>query len=62
MVESGPWLFEQANLVLHQLGNSEAPHMVVLHDMEIWVEVYDIPRGFLSENILKSVGASIESM
>lgn len=27
--------------------------------MEIWVQVYDIPSGLLSENILKSVGASV---
>lgn len=25
----------------------------------MWVQIYDIPRGFLSENILQSVGSSI---
>ena len=59
VVDGGPWSFEQANLVFRQLEKSEDPHMIALQDMEIWVQVYDIPRGFLSENILKSVGASI---
>lgn len=59
VVEGGPWSFEQANLVFHQLEKSEDPYRVALQDMEIWVQVYDIPRGFLSKNILKRVGASI---
>lgn len=59
VIEGGPWSFEQASLVLRQLGHLEDPHMVALQEMEIWVQVYDIPRGFLSENILKNVGASI---
>lgn len=33
--------------------------MLELKETEMWVQVYDIPRGFLSENILKNVGASI---
>lgn len=59
VVEGGPWSFEQANLVFHQLEESEDPRMVASQEMEIWVQVYDVPRGCLSENILKSVGASI---
>lgn len=59
VVEGGLWSFEHANLVFSQLGETEDPHLVALTDIEIWVQVYDIPRGCLSQNILKSVGASI---
>lgn len=59
VVEGGLWSFEHANLVFSQLGETEDPHLVALTDIEIWVQVYDIPQGCLSQNILKSVGASI---
>lgn len=37
----------------------EDPHLVKLNEIDIWVQIYDIPRGFISENILKNVGDSI---
>ncbi|XP_074327899.1 uncharacterized protein LOC141665815 [Apium graveolens] len=55
VLEGGPWSFEQATLVLHQLVTREDPSAVKLQDVEMWVQVYDIPRGLLSENILRSV-------
>lgn len=27
-----------------------------LNEFDIWVQIYDIPRGFISENILKNMG------
>lgn len=59
VVEEGPWSFEQSMLVMKQLKNNEDPHLVQLQEADIWVQVYDLPHGFASENILKSVGASI---
>lgn len=58
-IEGGPWSFEQATLILHQLVDGEDPNTVRLHSVATWVQVYDIPRGFLSENILRSIGVSI---
>lgn len=59
VIEGGPWSFEQAMLVYHQVQDGEDPTAVPLQHVEMWVQIYDIPRGFLSENILKSVGSSI---
>lgn len=59
VIEGGPWSFEQATLLLHQLLPGKDPCTIKLQNTEMWVQVYDIPRGFLSENVLKSVGASI---
>lgn len=59
IVDGGPWNFEQAMLVLHELAPTEDPSKVKLQYADIWVQIYDIPRGFLSENILKSVGESM---
>lgn len=59
VIDGGPWSFEQAMLVYHQVKDGEDPTAVPLQQVDMWVQVYDIPRGFLSENILKSVGSSI---
>lgn len=59
VIEGGPWSFEQAMLVYHQIREGEDPTAVPLKNVEMWVQIYDIPRGFLSENILKSVGSAI---
>lgn len=61
VVEGGPWSFEKATLIIHQLGDGEDPNTVQLQNVEMWVQVYDIPRGLMSENILRSIGASIGS-
>ncbi|XP_074336020.1 uncharacterized protein LOC141673185 [Apium graveolens] len=59
VIEGGSWSFEQAMLVLHQVKPGEDPLMIKLREIDMWVQVYDIPQGFLSENILKSVGSAM---
>lgn len=51
----GSWSFEQAMLVFHHMKENEDPHLVALKEVEMWVQVYDISRGLLSENILKRI-------
>lgn len=31
---------------------------VKLQNLEMWVQIYDMPRGFISENILRNIGTS----
>lgn len=38
VIDGGPWSFEQAMLILHQLKDGEDPYMVKLQDLEIWVQ------------------------
>ncbi|WOG99650.1 hypothetical protein DCAR_0519004 [Daucus carota subsp. sativus] len=59
VIDGGPWSFEQATLLTHQLEMGEDPCTVKMQDVEMWVQIYDIPRGFLSENILKNAGDSM---
>lgn len=56
VIEGGPWSFEQNMLVYKQVQESEDPSIVQLNEIDVWVQVHDIPNGFISENILKSVG------
>ncbi|KAL8135721.1 hypothetical protein AgCh_010378 [Apium graveolens] len=45
VVDGGPWSFEQAMLINHQLKEYEDPSTIPLSNTDIWVQVYDIPRG-----------------
>lgn len=47
VLEGGPWTFEQILLVYHYLKEGEDPHLVRLNTMDIWVQVYDLPTGFV---------------
>lgn len=59
VIEGGPWSFEQAMLVFRQVLPGEDPVLIPLNEVELWVQIYDIPQGFLSEAILRSVGSAI---
>ncbi|XP_074326996.1 uncharacterized protein At4g02000-like [Apium graveolens] len=55
-LDGRPWSFEQNMLVYHQMQDTEDAHQVVLNDVDIWVQVHDIPKGFISETVLKTIG------
>lgn len=59
VLEGGPWSFEQGMLIYKQISDDEDPKEVTLNEVDIWVQVYDILKGFVSESILQSVGNSI---
>ncbi|XP_074355733.1 uncharacterized protein LOC141695383 [Apium graveolens] len=56
VVEGGPWTFEQSLLAYHRLEGNEDPHLVNLHTSDMWVQVYDLPKGFNSEQIFMNIG------
>lgn len=59
IMEEGPWSFEQNMLVSHKMQDMEDVHQVPLNEVNIWVQVHDIPKRLISENILKSIGTFI---
>lgn len=56
VLAGGPWAFEQNALVYKRMIETEDPQEIQLNDMDIWVQVYDIPRGFISEKVLENMG------
>lgn len=42
-------------LVYKQIQGNEDPKEVLLNEIDIWVQVYDIPKGCVSEIILQSI-------
>lgn len=59
VLDGGLWTFEQSLLVYQKLEANEDPHLINLHHSDIWVQVYDLPRGLWSENILINIGKSV---
>lgn len=56
VLEGGPWTFEQSLLVYKKLEVNEDSHLIILNQVDMWVQLYDIPRGMVSEKILQSIG------
>lgn len=56
VVEGGPWTFENSLLVYRPVMENEDPHMLSLEEMDIRVQVYDLPKGGVSGSVLKNIG------
>lgn len=55
MIEGGPWTFEQSLLVMHKREGQEDPYQVQLNKMDIWMQIYDLPQGMISERVLQGI-------
>lgn len=55
-IEGSPWTFNKIPLVIERLKYGENPRTLALNTMEIWVQVYDLKVGFMSEKVLKAIG------
>lgn len=56
VLDDGPWTFNQQVLLLKKLDVNEQLKDVKLTDLYMWIQIYDLPIGFNSEIILKSIG------
>ncbi|KAL4319330.1 hypothetical protein GQ457_18G014620 [Hibiscus cannabinus] len=57
----GPWSFNNHLLILHRLRVGEDPMLVVLHYVNLWVYVHEVPLGFMSEKVVQVLGNFIDS-
>lgn len=55
VLDGGPWTFEQNLLVYQKSQDNEDPYLVSLNNIDIWLRVYDIPKGLISKRILQSI-------
>nr|DAD49163.1 TPA_asm: hypothetical protein HUJ06_019100 [Nelumbo nucifera] len=52
----GPWTYDNHVLLLHHLKPGEIPNQIHLFHVDYWVQVYDLPVGFMSINVGKQLG------
>lgn len=56
VLDDGPWSFNNQALMVKRLELGERLSDRKLSELYMWVQVYDLPVGFNSEFILKSIG------
>ncbi|KAH1065445.1 hypothetical protein J1N35_030432 [Gossypium stocksii] len=56
VISGTPWFFNNHLLVLEKIQEGENPLLVPLIHMEFWVQVHDLPIGWMSESLAKQFG------
>lgn len=56
MYNGGPWSFDNVMLVLSSIPSGEDPVKVTLWHLSIWIQIYDLPSGFMNESVGKQLG------
>ncbi|KAL8493878.1 hypothetical protein ACS0TY_024880 [Phlomoides rotata] len=56
ILEGSPWSFNNHPLVLHSLLKGDHPHRVPLNKVPYWVQIYDLPHGFITEKVGVQLG------
>ncbi|KAJ9141031.1 hypothetical protein P3X46_031615 [Hevea brasiliensis] len=59
VLKGGPWNYQQQPILLHELQPNEKPREVELTRLDLWVQVHDVPNGFMFEHVAKDVGTYI---
>lgn len=56
VLNGGPWSFDNHLLILGQIGANETPAQVPLFHVNFWVQVHELPVGFMSVEVGKGLG------
>ncbi|XP_060961909.1 uncharacterized protein LOC133032093 [Cannabis sativa] len=56
VIDGSPWTFNRMPLVFHRLKRGEDPRVVLLHELDMWVQLHDLKYGFMSELVVKNAG------
>lgn len=56
MISNGPWSFDNALLVTNTIPTRGDPTKVSLNAVEFWIQIYDLPSGYMSESVGKQLG------
>ena len=59
VVKGGPWTFNQHLLITSRVQVGDNPMQIPLFLSEFWIQVYDLPCGFMSEKVAKEIGKFI---
>lgn len=51
-----PWSFNRRALIMQRMKEGDIPRNIALSSLDLWMQVYDLKPGFMSEKILTEVG------
>jgi 14-3-3 protein epsilon len=56
VVDEGPWLFDSFNLLIERIAPGVVPASVQLDHIDIWVQVHQLPFGFIQPKVGQAIG------
>lgn len=56
VLKGGPWSFDNAMLILAEVPKGEEPLNVSLWNINMWIQIYELPTGFMSESVGQQLG------
>lgn len=56
VANGGPWSFDNAMLIMNKIPPGEEPMSVSLWFLKMWIQIHDLPKGFMSEVVGKQLG------
>lgn len=56
IIKQGPWSYDQHLLVVEKVEQGMDPNMVPLFHSDVWVQVFDLPCGFMSTQVGRHIG------
>lgn len=51
VLSGGPWNFDNAMLLLEEIPEGDEPLKVSLWHLNMWIQIYDLPSGFMLEAV-----------
>lgn len=61
VLELGPWTFDQHILLVKRLEENEQPQTVPLFFASCFIQIYNLPIGFMSKFFLKNIGNYVDA-
>ena len=52
----GPWPYDNHLLILHWIQPGEGLNQIPLNSIDIWVQIFYLPSGYMSESVGKQLG------
>jgi 14-3-3 protein epsilon len=56
VLDEGPWLFDNFNLVIERIAPGVVPASVELNHLDIWMQVFRLPFGFIQPKVGQAIG------
>jgi 14-3-3 protein epsilon len=55
VIDEGPWLFDNFNLVIERIAPGVVPASIPLDHLDIWVQVHQLPFGFIQPKVGQAI-------
>lgn len=59
MIEGSPWTFGRFQLVFERLKEGDNPKTLAINRLDIWIQLYDMILGFMSQRVMKDISNHI---